>query len=372
MDWVGPRGTREEELGEVVKLVNYVFRESSNYLPTMQEEFSFLFRPENRENLRIMLVGRKVVSHLGIFFQEIIIRGTRLKVGSIGAVATHPRHRGKGLATQLLKDAIEKLSRDGADLMLVSGDRGLYRRAGCSPVGKMYQFIISSFQLKHFQRQDVKAFSYSEENLEKLIRIYQQEPVRFHRPRNNFRIYLNVSRLLKERYSLEKLFFFQETLLITEGEEPVGYLIFRPLRTEKQIEIIEYAGTRQALPGSLYHIFQNYPGYNLLFPVPEYDRELLLILKRENIPFNITACPPGHTLRIINFPQLMGKIQPLMEEWWGENHFAFRWDERTGQFSDVASLTGAIFGVPDCQETPFYLRREFFPLPFPNPGLNYV
>jgi len=126
----GPRGAEVDELSEVLDLVNLVFRTSRGMKPTMQEEFPLLFNEKNVENLRIIKVDGKIVSHVGIFECDAIIHGCRLKVGMIGAVCTHPDYRGRGFATRLVEDAMSKMRRDGVNIVMISGIRRLYDRAG--------------------------------------------------------------------------------------------------------------------------------------------------------------------------------------------------------------------------------------------------
>ncbi len=71
------------------------------------------------------------VSKIGIYHSRVSVYGSHLRVGSIGGVCTHPDYRGLGLATRLLDYCTRKLTDEGARLMLISGVRGLYTRAGC-------------------------------------------------------------------------------------------------------------------------------------------------------------------------------------------------------------------------------------------------
>ena len=85
----GPRGTKKEEFDQVLKLANYVFRQSNN-LPDMEKWYPLLFNDDNLENMRIILEDNRPVSLIGISEAEITVYGCRTKIGSIGSVCTYP------------------------------------------------------------------------------------------------------------------------------------------------------------------------------------------------------------------------------------------------------------------------------------------
>jgi hypothetical protein len=72
------------------------------------------------------------------------VGAARLRLYSLGSVCTHLDHRGKGYAGLLLEQALNHIDRAGASLLLVSGDRSLYRRAGCLPFGSVKRYEITS------------------------------------------------------------------------------------------------------------------------------------------------------------------------------------------------------------------------------------
>jgi len=113
---------RVEEIPELVALTNRVFRPGAT--GDMGREYPILFDPGNAVNLRVAWCGGRVVSHVGISIREAAIMGARLRVASIGAVATDPEHRGRELASRLMEDARRRALEEGCSLMLISGGRG--------------------------------------------------------------------------------------------------------------------------------------------------------------------------------------------------------------------------------------------------------
>ena len=237
----GPRGTRKEEFTQVIRLVNYVFRESSNRPSNMEKWYPLLFNNDNLENMRIMCEDDRPVSHLGISESEIVIYGCKTKIGSIGAVCTHPEYRKRGFASLLLEDGIKKMNEDGADIALVSGGRNLYKRAGCVEAGRVHKFRISGSDLKRFNTQKVEVFPYQERNLENIVGVYQKEVVRFFRSLEDFKRILTAGAAMDRE---------AEILTVHRANEFLGYLAIQ-IPGEKKGEarigqVVEYSGTRGA------------------------------------------------------------------------------------------------------------------------------
>jgi len=71
------------------------------------------------EDLWLALDGGRPVSCVQIFSKTIRLRGEAVKLGGIGSVATHTSARGKGLASELLRRAIESMRARGMALSLL-------------------------------------------------------------------------------------------------------------------------------------------------------------------------------------------------------------------------------------------------------------
>ena len=377
-----PRGTKREEFEEVLKLVNYVFRESRNEPPNMGKWYPLIFNYNNLENMRIVLEDGKVVSHIGISESKIIVYGCTTKLGSIGSVCTHPEYRGRGLASLLLKDAMEKLDRDGVDIMLVSGGRGLYRRAGCVEAGIIYEFRVPQDKLKCFNFSDVELFPYKEEYLEEIVKLYQEEPVRFHRSLEDFRMILSTGAAMNRK---------AQTLLIRKDERILGYLVSQLPTQEgerKVSYIAEYSGARGAILDAIGSLFDRYGVQELILSVPFYDEEFVYLCQRMGLDWT-TKNIPGHTVKIINLPRLMERFCSYLQERLGKKEadlvkFAQEGDSFIIQLGkeqavlDQKMFTQIVFGNKEpkvalkVSEKISKILRSIFPLPLVWPGLNYV
>ncbi len=114
----GPRGLMPDELDKLMDDVVSVV-----YSPRMRWRFPTLFCKENAHHLRIIRIGGKIVSHIGIVVRDMIINGCRISVGNLGAVCTREDYRKRGYAWATFEDAMTKLCTEGVDAFLISGFR---------------------------------------------------------------------------------------------------------------------------------------------------------------------------------------------------------------------------------------------------------
>ena len=379
-----PRGTRKEEFNQVIELVDYVFRESSNGPPSMEKWYPLLFNDDNLENMRIIREDGRLVSHLGISESEIAIYGCKTKIGGIGAVCTHPEYRKRGFASLLLEDGIKKMDKDGIDIALVSGERNLYIRAGCLEVGRVHKFRIFGNDLKSFDTEKVEVFSYQEENLENIVQVYQKEAVRFFRSLEDFKRILTTGAAMDRE---------AEILTVHKGDEFLGYLAIQTpggKEGEKRIgQVVEYSGTREAIMDAVRCVFERYSLQELTFNVPFHDSEFIYLLSQKNL-ISLSESIPG-LVKIINLSRLMDRLGSYIEERLGrKKRDSLKFEQQGTRFSisinqeqfntDVKRLTQIVLGRRDKKEKEMIPREgeigkvlvDIFPLPFVWPGLNYV
>lgn len=380
----GPRGTRKEEFAQAIRLVNYVFRGSSNRPSNMEKWYPLLFNDDNLENMRIIWQDDRPVSHLAISESEIAIYGCKTKIGSIGAVCTHPEYRKRGFASLLLEDSMKKMDKDGVDIVLVSGGRNLYKRAGCVEAGRVHKFRISGSDLKRLNTQKVKVFPYQERNLKNIVGVYQKEAVRFLRPLEDFK------RILTTGVAMDRE---AEVLTVHKGNEFLGYLAIQ-IPAEKESEgrssqVVEYSGVREAIIDAIRCIFERYNLQELSFNVPFHDSEFIYLLNQKNLA-SLMENIPG-VIKIINFPRLMDRLGPYIEERLDKKKIdSLKFDQVGTRFSinigrdqfntDARRLTQIVLGRYDKKEKEMMAKEgeigkvltDIFPLPFVWPGLNCV
>ncbi|WP_138496184.1 GNAT family N-acetyltransferase [Paenibacillus pinistramenti] len=127
------------ELQEAARLADLVFRDQEQ--KSMGEAFPYIFAAEAPESIGVFEEGR-LAAFMGVVPGVITIGPARLHIYSIGSVCTHPDARGQGYASLLLNQAIAHINKAGAALMLVSGDRSLYLRAGCLTFGEAKKYTV--------------------------------------------------------------------------------------------------------------------------------------------------------------------------------------------------------------------------------------
>ncbi|MGQ9514216.1 MAG: GNAT family N-acetyltransferase [Thermoproteota archaeon] len=386
MEYEGPRGTRKEEFRSVMELVESIFVSARRRGTNMERSFPLLFNQRNLENMRIMLIDGKPVSHIGISEVDALLYGCRIKVGMIGAVCTDPNHRNKGLAGMVLVDCFRKLLLDGIDFVMVSGIRDLYDRNNCVMAGKQYSYKITRKDAERLISFPCKVVKFKESRLDELIAIYQSEPVRY------FRSYEEFSTLLG-KYTFRR----PRVFLIELGGRSVAYICIEiEDHGEDSGWVVEYAGSRVSIASALPKLLDHLNLKCLTLPVPHHDFELIAALSKLRKP---KSSHFGGTMRIINPSAFFLKLRPYLESRLGEEASRLKivggadkpvialGDEKL-EFKSEKELTWLFFGQPEKVEERFssYLKpfiidqdgklgkilNKVFPLPTFLYGLNYI
>ena len=371
----GPRGTRPEERESLRQLVGTVFR------PSLMDEYPQLFHDGNLENCRVIHEDGKIVSHVGLTQQQASILGCTVRVGCIGGVATYKEYRGKGYATRLFDDASAKCYAEGVDFMIISGDRNLYRRAGCRKVGLDYDTTISLAHAEQFDN-DVSIIPCTAADIPTISAFYRSKPVRFFRPREVYERAFQCSFVMNRR---------SDCWLIKKGDATRSYVIVaQPRDGDAAVRILEYAGERSSILGAVPEIVKQYNRQSAVLHILGMDALMQNLLSENRIELQ-----PGHswgTVQIVNFPQLMNRMRPYFEEILGAaeaNRFEFTAEDGMYQIRygvdvltipDRGELAHLIFGT--CEEMvsdrlggegkTAALMREVLPIPAIWYGINYI
>ncbi len=239
---------RPEELYDLVELANRVFR--AQRPGNMGEEYPLVFEAPNAENLLVARDNGRIVGHVGLCIRDASLLGARLRVSSIGAVATDPEHRGQGIASRLMELARERSRESRASLMLISGTRGLYQRLGYVQVGTFLSYLVPAGD----PEPGVSATPFEADDLPAIVRLYQSEPVRFFRPVEDWHKLVAASMLMNQPADL---------LVIRRGNAIVAYAgVQRPgasgLGLRGPARVREVAGSRSALAAALPGIAREY------------------------------------------------------------------------------------------------------------------
>jgi predicted N-acetyltransferase YhbS len=124
------RRAEPELLGEVGALVDEVFAATRRSL-SLAERFPHVLTAPNAANVFVGLARGRVIATV-VTRHFTWRRGEESgRAAMAGLVATHPAHRGQGIATGVLEAAVAGLAADGASAVVLWATRpGLYERVG--------------------------------------------------------------------------------------------------------------------------------------------------------------------------------------------------------------------------------------------------
>lgn len=121
------RAARPDEMDVVADLLALVFKGGRKWF------YNIITQDPWRDpaNTLLALVDDRIVAHVQVHKRPVHYGRSRLIIGGIGHVATHPDFRGRGLSTALLNRAIERMEQGGYHLsLLYTGINEFYARLG--------------------------------------------------------------------------------------------------------------------------------------------------------------------------------------------------------------------------------------------------
>ena len=130
------RPVRESELDELIDLL------CTSHNPRGHERYRGYIEGDptwRPSHTRVIADAGRLVSALRIWDRRLHLGSTPVRMGGIGGVTTHPGHRGRGLATRLMRETAGHLRDDGYDLGLLFSaiPSRFYRRMGWASVPLM-------------------------------------------------------------------------------------------------------------------------------------------------------------------------------------------------------------------------------------------
>jgi predicted N-acetyltransferase YhbS len=369
-----PRQPRREEAEDLATLLGDIFRLSKLY--SEEQIVTTLRRAATRRDTLIMAEDGRPVSHIRTAYADVLVYGCRFRVASIGSVSTHPDYRGRGYAGAVLEASLQRMEAKRAKVLIVSGDRSLYRRAHCVSVGRIAQAALRPEQLGA-PPAHVTVRRFSADDWAPLAPLHQTESVRFARPMgfmSNLPFWWNYDR--------------PEIWLIEAYGRPAAYVMLAPPwgsdPKEATREVHEYAGSRAVLLDALPAIFEAGKINEIRVRALGHDGGLIHPLRQRGLEF--VDEPLAGTHRIIDLPGLMGKLRPYLRERLEVRDMRRLSFEQQGDRCAVAygeqrhelTLSEAaplVLGGPGAPQLSGELARvlpAIFPIPFPQPGFNYV
>ncbi|MXX03457.1 MAG: GNAT family N-acetyltransferase [Gemmatimonadetes bacterium] len=394
----GPRGLKATEFDSLCTLINTVFR--GDGVGRMEAQYPLLFTPENYDELFVIVDEGVVVSHVGALTRDISVLGCRMSTMSIGAVATYESHRGRGLATQLMEEAVRKAVAQDAVLMPISGGRGLYTRLGAKRIGQYALYTVPRDTLPIGDGPgdgpgagetgaDETAVGETDiqragpEDLHEMTRLYAEEPSRYVRSTADLRMAVDAAWICDRD---------GETVAIREEGRLMAYAGIQKRRPDREDEarrarLAEIAGSRSALLRALPCLYDRYDVDYLEIVTTASDIELAFLLR----PHGVIAVPQGFTgtVLVLQPERLLQVFEDYIADVLGPD--VLTWDAVAdsvvfrcgGKYHAVATsdLGALVFGVLPPDEDPIetippgLLRtalESVFPVQLPWYGFNFV
>ncbi len=371
----GPRTIRLKEFPQLEPLFHTCF---SIPKKDFVKKFPILFDRQRMDNMNVMVEKGRVASHVGAVRRALDLLGTRLQATFIGAVCTYPAFEGQGLASKLLHHVIKKDRKQGCDLLLISGFRGLYQRLGAAYVGRIAMLKGSASKIKRLLPVSVRRTRLRD--IKAMHGLHQQEPVHVVRPEDDLRV------IWRTKFASARDVEFYTVLL---ADRVAGYFVVpRPFR--KDSWVVEYAGLKAALVEALPELAKKLKAKTLQFKVPSADQEMARLVREAG--FRPRPAEMDFTVVVINFQGLMHKLKPAFQRILrGDQARMFKFKEKKGKYifslgrekficPDRALLAKIIFGDrrgegirggPKSRN----LKKIFgkiFPIALPNAGISFV
>jgi len=368
-----PRRVQLSEINGLAEMIGEIF--GLNKLYTREQMIAGLRKPVTRRDTLVIAEDGKPVSHIRVVYDRVSVYGCEFKVASIGAVSTRPECRKRGYAGAILKLALKEMYDRGAKVLIVSGDRSLYRRNHCAPAGVLYHTRVERGFASPSADLTVRRVSPDDWHL--LAPLHQAESVRFVRAADF------ISRL-SFWWNCQS----PELWLVERDGQSLAYamlsLTWRDDPKGRLREIHEYAGSRGALLDALPAVFAATDVREIRIAALGHDAEFVHLLKQRGL-----AVREGHlgsTHRVIDLPGLMKALRPYLAERLPAKElrrlsFAQKADVCTFRFGEEALEVGLsqaaplVLGGPGAPSVKGDLGRvlsAIFPIPFPMPGFNYV
>jgi GNAT superfamily N-acetyltransferase len=187
----GPRPARPGETAEVYRLIQGIF---GNPHFSMLPEYPHLYgdMEAHLDWCHVITHRGRIVSHTGIYPLRFVAGPRSVMVGGIGAVATEPAYRGKGMMSAFLDYSTRWMRSHGMPVSILWGDRLRYARYGWEPAGLSWGFGInqrSAGALAKF-REPVRELEGAGPHLDALFGLHQALPLRVDRDPGEFGLVL--------------------------------------------------------------------------------------------------------------------------------------------------------------------------------------
>ncbi len=183
-----PRALRPDEAGGAVDLLNRVFWLDEGNPPELLDLFPAWYPPRHWDHHRVLEVGGRLVSHVGIIGQQVRCGEVTVDVAAISGVCTLKGYRKRGYASACLSDAIRIMEQYGYDLSILwTGIPEYYRRWGYEYAGRTVDYRAPEAVLRRIESPELTVERYEARpgQLEELFALYETQRYRLVRTADN-------------------------------------------------------------------------------------------------------------------------------------------------------------------------------------------
>lgn len=363
---------KSEQLPQAVELSNRIFLKQPEQ-PSMGISFPTIFSPGISHSYGAWDQD-KLVSFMGFVPFTINTRGAELNIYSIGSVCTDPDYRGQRLAGNLLEQCFLHGEASGASLILISGGRSLYTRAGSRLFGRALRFRLSpdvAEPLRTTTEKLVNIRTMKPQDLFQLHKLMEQREARYASTASELNKLLDAS-AYSNVIRLE-----QQVLVAEENGALTAFAIIAVPGTvmtpSREATLVEWGGSPEAAAQLIAEAITIYNLADLTVPLPWQDRELAALIQSTGIlPEYIRN---DGTMYLVSGLQLLHQLAPLLPEGLIQAdgpHGPYRLtlNDETLQLDDEGLLS--ILFDP---ESPYRANGSiiFDPIPLPyTAGLQYI
>lgn len=274
------------------------------------------------KNTLVLLSRGRLVSSLQLFPKPVRVGGASTRMGGIGNVATHPRYKGRGHATRLLKRAIQLMREEGYGFsVLFTKIPDFYRRLKWEVASPRHKYAISALRASSRSSGNFQVAPLRVNDLAAVMKMYEAA---------NERRTLSVlrSRECWRRQLDHRLDETERSVVVKRGKHVLAYGRYK--MTERRVWVIEagcspgpdsraalqellgFVG-KHALREGLSHISVYVPSDHLLVS------EVLVRGGRDE-----TKIDSGLMVRIISLESLLEEILPELNDRVSDQHFSGR------------------------------------------------
>lgn len=296
------RKLKQGEMEQAIKLANDTFRDKDH--PSMGESYPHIFKAPVIHSFGAF-DGDKLVSFIGLVPNVIHIGKARLNIFSIGSVCTHLDYRRQGISSTILKKIYDYIDEAGASLLIVSGDRGMYRRNHCHYFGEVETYSINhpSDKVKPYQG---VIREYKDTDLFQLDQLRKEKEVHFEGS------LLEWSILYAAQGYVGNLK-MDQTIYVAEHQGKIeGYVVIGIPNDNSQTEkgiIVEWAGENERVHKLINHVREELNLAEVEFNVPWYEG-----FKEDLSAYPSKQEEQSNTLYLVDPARLLDQVKPYLLE----------------------------------------------------------